>query len=150
MNRGVANVNEPKLMIEEANFKSRAYQATITVAGIALWVASATCVALLYAPREQLLLASLVPLVVAVCMFLHVFPMPSGLQFTQEKMTFSLSDAIILLIACWHGVIPAIVIGGIEGFITSRRAVRRLSSNLFSLGMMSLAAAAAALALGEV
>ncbi len=42
------------------------------------------------------------------------------------------------------------MIGGVEGFTSSRRAVRRLSSNLFSLGMLSLAAAAAAAALGAV
>ncbi|MCA1591364.1 MAG: HD domain-containing protein [Acidobacteria bacterium] len=131
-------------MTEQANLKSRVYQATITVAGIALWLTATVSIPVNYAPREQLLLLGLVPLIVAVCMFLHVFPMPSGLKFTQEKMTFSLSDAIILLVACWYGLVPAVVIGGIEGFITSRRAVHRLSSNLFSLGMMSLAAAAAA------
>lgn len=47
-------------------------------------------------------------------------------------------------------MLPAVFIAGIEGFISSRRAVRRLSSNLFSSGMMSLAAAAAALCLNTI
>jgi len=77
-------------------------------------------------------------------MFPNSVPLPSSLKLSQEKMTFTLSDALVLLIACKFGVAACIFVAGIEGLTSSRRAVRRLSSNLFSFGMMSLAAAAAA------
>ncbi|MDX6386030.1 MAG: hypothetical protein QOK48_3603, partial [Blastocatellia bacterium] len=40
-------------------------------------------------------------------------------------------------------ILPAVFVAGVEGFVSSRRSVRRVSSNLFSAGMISLAAAAA-------
>jgi putative nucleotidyltransferase with HDIG domain len=83
-------------------------------------------------------------------MFPNTFPLPSGLKLTQEKLTFTLSDALVLLIACWFGLPSCIFVAGIEGYTSSRRTIRRLSSNLFSSGMMSLAAAAAAASLGAV
>ncbi|HEX8475566.1 MAG TPA: HD domain-containing phosphohydrolase [Pyrinomonadaceae bacterium] len=124
--------------------RSRAYQAYVTIFGIALWVAAVAHVSFGSTLRDQLTLLALVALTVVVSLFPLVFPMPAGLKFTDENMTFNLSDAFILLVACWYGLAPAVLIGGIEGFTSSRRAVRRLSSNLFSLGMLSLCAAAAA------
>ena len=85
---------------------------------------------------------ALVPVIVFAGLFTQHFRIPFGLDLTQERLTFSLSDAIVLLVAYWYGVHPAIFVAGLEGFITSRRTVRRWSSNLFSLGMMSLVAAA--------
>ncbi|HEU4594544.1 MAG TPA: HD domain-containing phosphohydrolase [Pyrinomonadaceae bacterium] len=137
-------------MTKKVPLKSNIYQATVTATGLTLWLAAAASVLLNYAPREQFVTLLLVPLIVLVGMFPHVYPIPTGLQFTHEKISFSLSDAIILLIACWCGPAPAILVGGIEGFTTSRRAVRRLSSNLFSQGMMALAVGVAAAALGAV
>ncbi len=137
-------------MTKKVPLKSNIYQAAVTATGLMLWLAAAASVLFTYAPREQFVTLLLVPLVVVVGMFPHVYPVPSGLAFTREKISFSLSDAIILLVACWCGPAPAILIGGIEGFTTSRRAVRRLSSNLFSQGMMSLAVGVAAAALGAV
>ncbi|HVF57581.1 MAG TPA: HD domain-containing phosphohydrolase [Pyrinomonadaceae bacterium] len=132
-------------MTANAGSKSRVYQTAITVAGISVWLAAAAHTGLNYTWREQsTLLLAVVPLITLISLFPHVFPMPSGLKFTSENMTFNLSDAILLLVACWYGVAPAVVVGGLEGFTSSRRAVRRLSSNLFSLGMLSLAAGAAA------
>ena len=90
------------------------------------------------------------PLTIVVGMFPHTFPLPTGSRFTREKITFTLSDSIILLVACWQGLPAAVFLAGIEGFSASRRAVRRLTSNLFSAGMMSLAAAAAATSLAAV
>jgi putative nucleotidyltransferase with HDIG domain len=137
-------------MTKKVPLKSNVYQAAVTAAGLTLWLAAAASVLLRYAPSEQFVALLLVPLVVVVGMFPHVYPIPSGLKFTHEKISFSLSDAIVLLVACWCGPAPAILVGGIEGFTTSRRAVRRLSSNLFSHGMMSLAVGVAAAALGAV
>lgn len=99
--------------------------------------------------REQLMTAALVPVITLFCLFINTFP-TAGLKFTRDRFTFTPSDSIILLIICWHGFIPAVIISGIEGFVTSRRTVRRLSSNLFSASMMALATAAAAVALDAV
>src|SRR2546423_9278874 len=129
------------------NRKSRAFQTAVTAAGLLLWCAGAADIALARTPAEQLTLLVLVPMAIVVGMFPITFPLPSGLKFTTEKVCFTLSDAFILLVACRYGVLPAVFLAGLECFVSSRSTTRRLSSNLFSLGMMSLAAGAAASAL---
>jgi putative nucleotidyltransferase with HDIG domain len=128
----------------EDTFESRVFQTTVTAAGLLLWGASVADIAALRAPADQLALLALVPLAIIVGMFPITFPLPSGLKFTTEKVSFTLSDAFTLLVACRYGVLPAVFLAGLEGFLSSRATVRRLSSNLFSSGMMSLAAGAAA------
>jgi len=129
------------------NRKSRAFQAAVTAAGLLLWCAGAADITLRRTPAEQLTLLVLVPMAIVVGMFPITFPLPSGLKFTSEKVCFTLSDAFILLVACRYGVLPAVFLAGLECFVSSRSTTRRLSSNFFSLGMMSLAAGAAASAL---
>jgi putative nucleotidyltransferase with HDIG domain len=135
---------------EKPNSKSRIYQSCVTASGLCVWLSCAAYLLLGYAWREQLSVLALTPLVILVGMFPNTFPMPSNWKFTHEKITFTLSDAFVLLVACWHGAAAAVFVAGIEGFTSSRRSVRRLSSNLFSYGMMSLAAAAAAACLNAV
>lgn len=127
---------------ERAGNTSRVYSAAVIIAGILLWAFSTVSVLLGYRLHEQLTLLALVPLIVITGMFPNTFPLPASLKSTHEKITFTLSDAIVLFIACWQGIAPAIFIAGIEGFTSSRRTIRRLFSNLFSFSMMSLAAAA--------
>ncbi|HST50576.1 MAG TPA: HD domain-containing phosphohydrolase [Pyrinomonadaceae bacterium] len=129
------------------NRKSLTFRTAITVAGLLLWAAGVADIAARRTPAEQLALLVLVPLAIIVGMFPVTFPLPSGLKFTTEKICFTLSDAFILLVACRYGVLPAVFLAGLEGFVSSRSTVHRLSSNLFSSGMMSLAAGAAASAL---
>jgi len=129
------------------NRKSLAFLAAVASSGLLLWAASVADIAAWRTPAEQLALLVLVPLAIIVGMFPVTFPLPSGLKFTSEKICFTLSDAFILLVACRYGVLPAVFLAGLEGFVSSRSTVRRLSSNLFSAGMMSLAACAAASAL---
>src|SRR5262249_36009840 len=74
--------------------------------------------------------------------------MPLGPKLTRERLTFTLADALVLLVACWYGLAAAVFTAGIEGYTSSRRTVRRLSSNLFSSSIMSLSAAAGAAAIG--
>ena len=83
-------------------------------------------------------------------MFPNTFSLPSGLTFNHEKITFTFSDAVVLLAAVRYGLPAAVFIAGVEGFISSRRTVHRLSSNLYSFGMMLLSAAAAAASLRAV
>lgn len=125
-------------------YKSRAFQTAVTVAGLLLWCAGVAEIAMRRAPAEQMTLLALAPVAIIVGMFSITFPLPSGLKFTSEKISFTLSDAFTLLVACRYGILPAVCLAGLEGFISSRSTVRRLSSNLFSSGMMSLAACAAA------
>lgn len=129
---------------------SRAYQVIVSVAGVTVWLIAVARILTGFGWREQLILLALVPVIVTVGGFLQHFRLPLGLKFTQDRITFTLSDAFILLIACWFGLVPAVLLAGIEGFTSSRRTVRRLSSNLFSSGMMSLAAAAASITLNAV
>lgn len=131
------------------NKKSRVYQTAVTIAGCCLWIAAITSLVLNHTRQEQMVLLTLVPLIVLVCLCQLTFRLPSGLKFT-EKLNFSLSDSIVLLVACWYGILPAVFIAGIEGYASSRRAVRRLSSNLFSAGMMALVAAGASASLCAV
>ncbi len=124
--------------------KRFAYQAVVTVAGLSLWAFASANIMAQYALREQLTLLALGSLTVVMGMFPISFPMPSSLKLTHQKITFTLSESFIFLVACQYGWIPAVVLGGMEGFIGSRRVIRKLSSNLFSGGMLSLAVAAAA------
>jgi putative nucleotidyltransferase with HDIG domain len=127
---------------EKTGLKSRLYPATITVAGIALWFAASASFITRYSWQEQLAVLALLPLVIVTGMFPNSVPLPSSLKLSQEKMTFTLSEALVLLIACKFGFAACIFVAGLEGLTSSRRAVRRLSSNLYSFGMMSLASGA--------
>ncbi len=130
--------------------RGRVFQIVVTATGIALWLAAAATLPFQLAAPEQLAVLVLTPLACVLGMFPLSFPLPSGLQPTREKINFTLSDAFVLLTACRYGVFAAIFVAGVEGFISSRRGGPRLSSNLFSSGMMSLSSAAAALGLGAV
>ncbi|MBV9211065.1 MAG: HD-GYP domain-containing protein, partial [Acidobacteria bacterium] len=131
----------------KSNIACRAYTAAVSVAGISVWLASVALVSARYSAADQLMILGLVPLTIITGMFPNTFPLPSVLKASHEKFTFTLSDAIVLLVVCRYGLAASIFIAGIEGFTSSRRTVRRLSSNLFSFGMMSLAIAAAGVTL---
>jgi len=135
---------------ERVERKGLAYEAAVIAAGLVLWLASVAGLWMSYGLRDNLIFLALVPLIAVAGMFPNVFPMPSGLRLTKERITFTLSDGIILLVACWHGPAPAVFISGLDGLISSRRAVRRLSSNVFSFGMLSLVAGASSLCLSAV
>jgi putative nucleotidyltransferase with HDIG domain len=121
--------------------QARIYQTVVTVVGLGLWLASAVVLFTTRGGREQLILIAFVPAIIVISLF------PNTFSLKRDKITFTLSDAFVFLIACWYGILPAIFIAGAEGFVSSRRSVRRFSSNFFSAGMISLAAGAAALAL---
>lgn len=128
---------------EKTNPKSHIYQTVVTVVGISLWLAALARIAYTYELRNQITLLALIPLIMVVGMLALKFQLPIGLKFTQEKITFTLSDAIVLLVACWGGILPAVLTAGIEGYTSSRRRGGRPSSHLFSSAIMSLGAAAA-------
>jgi putative nucleotidyltransferase with HDIG domain len=124
------------------------YQTAVAVTGLCLWLAAVIVLFVSHTLREQLILIGFVPLIIFISLFPNTFTLPSNLK--RDKITFTLSDAFVFLIACWYGTLPAVFVAGAEAFVSSRRTVKRLSSNLFSAGMISLAAAAAALTLNGI
>lgn len=139
------NNNEKKEIL-----KGRRYQVGVSVAGFVLWFMAAGHTVAVYSWPDLLVLLGVVPLIVIAALFPIIVPLPAGWKFKQEAVAFTLIDAFVLTIAGWYGIAPAILIAGIEGFTSSRRHVRRLSSNLFSSAMMSLTAASASLVLSAV
>ena len=121
---------------------SGTYQLTVTVAGILVSLIAAGSILASYTWRDLLVLGAVVPLIIIVGLFPITFPLPTGWKTSNEKIDFTLIDAFVLTTAICYGIAPAVLIAGIEGFTSSRRLVRRLSSNLFSSSMMSLTAAA--------
>jgi putative nucleotidyltransferase with HDIG domain len=137
------------MMVKERTNRSDVYQIGISVAGMVLWVISAARITG-YAWRDQFMFVALVPAIILLGRFVQRFRLPLGSKFTRERITFTLSDAFVLLVACSFGLAPAVFLAGIDGFTSSRRTARRLSSNFFSSAMMSLGTAAAAISLGAV
>ncbi len=135
---------------EDKGAKSHFYPTTITVVGVGLWLVATGSLFLNNAWRDQMMVLALLPLVVVMGMFPNTLPLPASLKLSREKMHFTLSDALVLLIACQYGVAASVFVAGIEGFTSSRRVVSRLYSNLFSFSMMSLAAGAASASLHAV
>jgi putative nucleotidyltransferase with HDIG domain len=123
------------------------YQTTVTGVGIGLWVVAVLYLYITYAFKELSMFLALIPVIVVVGMFIQHFQMPLGLKFTKERITFTLADSIVLLIACQYGLAAAVCFAGVEGFTSSRRTTRRLSSNLFSSAIMSIGAAVTSLTL---
>ena len=129
------------------NRNSRLYLTTVSAAGITAWLIAALATFVIFGWQQLLVVLALVPVIITVGMFVQHFRLPLGLSFMQDRITITLTDAFVLLVACLFGTFPAVFLAGIEGFTSSRRTVRRLSSNLFSSSMMSLSAAAASLSI---
>ncbi len=138
------------MAVDRAKRKGLIYQTTVTTLGIGLWCSAVLHLCLTYTFKEVWMFLALLPTIILVGLFVQHFQLPLGLKFTKERITFTLADSIVLLIAFWFGVFPAIFFAGVEGFTSSRRTTRRISSNLFSSAIMSLGAAAAATTLGWV
>jgi putative nucleotidyltransferase with HDIG domain len=135
---------------ETTNRNSHQYQMTVSAAGVAIWLIAVVKIGAGYRWRDQLMFVALVPVIITIGMFVQRFRLPIGLKFTQDRIAFTLTDAFVLVVACWFGLAPAVFLAGIEGFTSSRRSARRLSSNLFSSAMMSLGAAGASVIIGAV
>jgi len=132
----------------KADKKARNYQSLVIGTGLCLWLVSVVFVFTRHSLREQLTLLVLVPVTVLISLFPNTFTLPSRIK--RDKITFTFSDALIFLIACWYGTLPAVFVATLEAFVSSRRSVRRFSSNLFSAGMIGLAAAAGGVTLNAI
>jgi signal transduction histidine kinase/CheY-like chemotaxis protein len=120
------------------NTKGRQFQVAVIIVGLLLWFVMAGGTIAFQPWKDLLILLAAVPLIIIVGLCPIIFPLPKS---KQEFVAFTLIDAFVLVLAGWYGIAPAVMVAGIEAFSSSRRNVRRLSSNLFSAGMMSLTAA---------
>jgi putative nucleotidyltransferase with HDIG domain len=132
------------------NKRSLEYQRVVTVAGMTLWGLSAIGTLVSYSINDLFNLFTLSLVVCILGLFPQKFRLPLGPSFTREEMAFSISDSVVILVACWYGFYAAVFVGGLESLISSRRSLKRLSINLFSQGMMSLSIAAASVTLSAV
>jgi len=126
---------------------AQGYQLVVTIAGIGLWLVACHRIAVACSLRDQFTLMGMIPVIVIVGMFSINLRVPVGAKFVQEKMAFTLADAIVLLVACWSGIFPAIFLAGLEGFTSSLRRAKQVSTHLFSSAIMSLGAALTAASL---
>ncbi|MEW6207954.1 MAG: HD domain-containing phosphohydrolase [Acidobacteriota bacterium] len=134
----------------ERRSKAREYQFAVITAGLAIWLMSGINTFINYSPTDQWQILLFVPVVIAIGLAPQHIRLPLGRGVSWEQMNFTLTDAIVLLVACWYGFSPAVFLAGLESFASSRSTTSRLSSNMFSLGMMSLGTAAASLTLTSV
>src|ERR1700694_5386002 len=88
------------------------YQRVVTVAGLGLWLASVIFFFTGQPPRQQIILIAFVPLIIVISLFPNTFTLPSGIK--RDKITFTLSDAFVFLIASWYGILAAGLVAGAE------------------------------------
>ena len=74
----------------------RLYLWAVAATGIGLWLWAVARLFSDYAASEQLTFLGLVPVIVFVGLFTQHFRLPFGLDLTHERMTVSLSDAVVL------------------------------------------------------
>src|SRR5260370_4681456 len=135
---------------DRSNPKSPVYQLLVTIAGLCLWAVAIRWTWISSSTKDQLTILALVPLIIFSGSFLQHFRPPSGPKFVRNTLTFTPVDAMVLLVISWQGPHAAVFLATIEGFTSSRRMTRNLSSNLFSSGMMALTAWAAYAAFSTV
>ena len=131
--------------------RSRVFQLGVTVTGLGIWAVALAQVSWTFSLHDQVTILALIPVTVVVGLFSHNVNLPMGTRFTREKITVTFSDAVVLLVACWGGVFPAVLVAGIDGFtsaargmLTPSRKTDRVTSYLFSSAIMSLGAGAGA------
>ncbi|HEY7544934.1 MAG TPA: hypothetical protein VID27_08635, partial [Blastocatellia bacterium] len=111
--------------VMETQKKGREYQNAVITVGLATWLMALANLLSHYPKQDQLEFLFLVPVIIAVGMSPQRFRLPLGFGFSREKVSFTLSDAIVVLVACWYGFSPAVLLAGIEGFTSSRRTAKR-------------------------
>jgi diguanylate cyclase (GGDEF)-like protein/putative nucleotidyltransferase with HDIG domain len=125
--------NKPK-----ESFYSRLFQWFIIVTGGSLWVAYLIQLGVGFSPAALLETLFFLLGVVAVS-FNPVHITTPGMSLKhQRQLSISLSDSITFLLLILQGPAAAIVIGGLDGLIASRRTVKRWQSNFFTLAMYAI------------
>src|SRR5687767_13938057 len=120
------------------SFYSRLFQWTIIAIGGSLWAVYLFHLGVAY--NSSSLLESAFFLVGVIAVSLNPVPIttPGMILKHQRKLSISLSDSLTFLLLVLHGPAVAIVIGGLDGLIASRRGVKRWQSNFFTLAMYTI------------
>jgi diguanylate cyclase (GGDEF)-like protein/putative nucleotidyltransferase with HDIG domain len=120
------------------SFYSRLFQWTIIAIGGSLWAVYLFHLGVAY--NSSSLLESAFFLVGVIAVSLNPVPITTpGMSLKhQRKLSISLSDSLTFLLLVLHGPAVAIVIGGLDGLIASRRGVKRWQSNFFTLAMYTI------------
>jgi diguanylate cyclase (GGDEF)-like protein/putative nucleotidyltransferase with HDIG domain len=120
------------------SFYSQAFQWTIIALGGSLWVFYLFQLGVIYTPAslfESFLF--LIGVIVVSLNPVHITTPGMSLKH-QRQLSISLSDSLTFFLLILHGPFAAIVIGGLDGLIASRRTVKRWQSNFFSLAMYAI------------
>ncbi|PYT08040.1 MAG: hypothetical protein DMF60_05775 [Acidobacteria bacterium] len=75
---------------------------TVSAVGFAAWLVAVATICKSYGWREQLTFLATVPLIIAAGMFVQHFRLPVGLKFTQDRVTFTLTDAFVFPVIFSH------------------------------------------------
>lgn len=120
------------------SFISQLFQWTTIVTGGSLWVAYLIQLGLNFTPTA-LLETFFLLIGVIVISFNPVHITTPGMSLKrQRQLSISLSDSLTFLLLILQGPAAAIVIGGLDGLIASRRTVKRWQSNFFTLAMYAI------------
>jgi diguanylate cyclase (GGDEF)-like protein/putative nucleotidyltransferase with HDIG domain len=120
------------------SFTSRLFQWTIIVTGGSLWVAYLIQLGVGYTPAALLEILFFLMGVIAIS-FNPVYITTPGMSLKhQRQLSISLSDSLTFLLLILQGPAAAIVVGGLDGLIASRRTVKRWQSNFFTLAMYAI------------
>jgi diguanylate cyclase (GGDEF)-like protein/putative nucleotidyltransferase with HDIG domain len=125
--------NKPK-----ESFTSRLFQWTIIVTGGSLWVAYLIQLGVVFTPSALFETLFLLLGVIAISLNPVHITTPGMSLKRQRQLSISLSDSLTFLLLILHGPAAAIVIGGLDGLIASRRTVKRWQSNFFTLAMYAI------------
>ncbi|MBI3652128.1 MAG: diguanylate cyclase [Acidobacteria bacterium] len=127
----------------QASFHSKIFQWTIIAIGGLLWLACLEQLLINFQTPTYIQFAFFLLGVVAISLYPVQITTPGMSLKRQQQLSISLSDALTFLLLILQGPVAAIVIGGIDGLIASRRTVKRWQSNFFTLAMYALSFQAA-------
>src|SRR2546422_11116351 len=111
-------------MNEGLNRNSRVYQQTVIVLGVATWLIAVARICTSYGWQDRLTFLLLAPVIITGGMFTQTFRLPLGSKFTKERVTSTLTDGFVILIACRFGAAPALVLAGVDALTAPRRPPR--------------------------
>jgi diguanylate cyclase (GGDEF)-like protein/putative nucleotidyltransferase with HDIG domain len=124
---------------------SRIFQWTVIAVGGLLWATYLFHMGVVYSPYDLMEIGFFF-LGVVVISLKPVHITTPGMSLTQRRqLSISLSDLLTFLLLILQGPTAAIVIGGVDGLIASRRTVKRWQSNFFTLAMYAISLQAATL-----
>src|SRR5262245_23379876 len=126
------------------------FQWTATTGGLLVWLFSAFQL-FSSADRKELLTVGIFCVAVVLISWRPIVITTPGLTLSHKRqLSITLSDSLTFLLLILHGPAAAVLVTGIDGFVASRRTIKRWSSNVFTWAMFSLSVFAAAQVFGFI